>query len=108
MSPLLISNDIILFNALGQDVLKKIIKIEIDKLTKRLFEKNYKINFDKSVIDRIYELNNQEEYGARPIKRIIQNLCEDFISEEVLRGNIEEDVEITLKYKNEKLMIYKK
>jgi ATP-dependent Clp protease ATP-binding subunit ClpC len=101
-------DDIILFNALGQDVLKKIIKIEIDKLTKRLFEKNYKINFDKSVIDRIYELNNQEEYGARPIKRIIQNLCEDFISEEVLRGNIEEDVEITLKYKNEKLMIYKK
>jgi ATP-dependent Clp protease ATP-binding subunit ClpC len=101
-------DDIILFNALGQDVLKKIIKIEIDKLTKRLFEKNYKINFDKSVIDRIYELNNQEEYGARPIKRIIQNLCEDFISEEVLRGNIEEDVEITLKYKNEKLVIYKK
>jgi ATP-dependent Clp protease ATP-binding subunit ClpC len=101
-------DDIILFNALGEDVLKKIITIEIDRLRKRLEDKNYKINFDKTITDKVFELNNQEEYGARPIKRIIQNLCEDFISEEVLRGNIEEGVEITLKYKNDKINIMKK
>ena len=64
--------------------------------------------FDKSVIERIYELNTQEEYGARPLKRIIQNLCEDFLSEEILRGNIKENENITLKYKSEKLTIVKK
>ena len=67
--------------------------------------KNLKL---KSVIDRIYELNTQEEYGARPLKRIIQNLCEDFLSEEILRGNIKENDNITLKYKSEKLTIVKK
>jgi ATP-dependent Clp protease ATP-binding subunit ClpC len=101
-------DDIVLFNSLNEDVLKQIINIEISKLTSRLKDKNYKINFDKTVIARIFELNSQEEYGARPIKRIIQNLCEDFLSEEILRGTILENENITLKYKDEKLTITKK
>ena len=101
-------DDIILFNALNEETLKKIIQIEVGKLNNRLTDKGYKITFDKSVIDRIYELNTQEEYGARPLKRIIQNLCEDFLSEEILRGNINENENITLKYKAEKLTIVKK
>jgi ATP-dependent Clp protease ATP-binding subunit ClpC len=101
-------DDIILFNSLDEETLKKIIQIEIGKLNNRLTDKGYKITFDKTVIDRIYELNTQEEYGARPLKRIIQNLCEDFLSEEILRGNVTEDVNITLKYKAEKLTIVKK
>ena len=101
-------DDVILFNHLNEDVLKKIVMIEINKLVKRLNEKNYKVTFDKSVINRIFELNSQEEYGARPIKRIIQNLCEDFLSEEILRGNILENQQITIKYKDEKLIIVKK
>ena len=101
-------DDIILFNSLNDDTLKKIIGIEINKLNKRLIDKNYQINFDKTVTNRIYELNSQEEYGARPLKRIIQNLCEDFLSEEILKGNILENVQYTLKYKDEKLIISKK
>ena len=101
-------DDIILFNALNDETLRKIIGIEMSKLNKRLVEKNYKINFDKTVINRIYELNSQEEYGARPLKRIIQNLCEDFLSEEILKGTILENVQYTLKFKDENLIISKK
>jgi ATP-dependent Clp protease ATP-binding subunit ClpC len=101
-------DDIILFNALNEETLKKIVQIEIGKLNNRLKEKNYKVTFDKSVINRIFELNSQEEYGARPLKRIIQNLCEDFLSEEILKGNIKENTAVTIKYKDEKLIISKK
>ena len=101
-------DDIILFNALNEDTLKKIIDIEIGRLSNRLLEKGFKIVFDKTVTNRIFELNNQEEYGARPVKRIIQNLCEDFLSEEILRGNIIEGKQNTLRYKDEKLVISKK
>ena len=101
-------DDIILFNGLDEETLKKIIQIEMNKLNSRLTDKGYKISFDKTVINRIYDLNTQEEYGARPLKRIIQNLCEDFLSEEILRGNIKENEAITLKYKDEKLTIVKK
>jgi ATP-dependent Clp protease ATP-binding subunit ClpC len=101
-------DDVILFNSLKEDSIKKIITIEITKLISRLKEKNYKISFDKSVINRIFELNSQEEYGARPLKRIIQNLCEDFLSEEILKGNILENDIVTIKYKDNTLRISKK
>lgn len=101
-------DDVILFNSLNDETLKKIINIEVSRLNKRLIDKNYKVNFDKTVTNRIYELNSQEEYGARPLKRIIQNLCEDFLSEEILKGNILENEQYILKYKDEKLLISKK
>jgi ATP-dependent Clp protease ATP-binding subunit ClpC len=101
-------DDIVLFNSLNEETLRKIIDIEIGKLNSRLIDKNYEVTFDKTVIDKIFELNTQEEYGARPLKRIIQNLCEDFLSEEILKGNIVENRPIILKYKNEKLTIVKK
>ena len=101
-------DDVILFNSLNDETLKKIIGIEMNRLNKRLIDKNYKINFDKTVINRIYELNSQEEYGARPLKRIIQNLCEDFLSEEILKGTILENVQYTLKFKDQNLIISKK
>ena len=101
-------DDVILFNALNEENLKKIILMEMENLGSRLTNKNYIVKFDKTVIDRIFILNTQEEYGARPLKRIIQNLCEDFLSEEILKGNIVEKEPITLKWKDEKLTIVKK
>lgn len=101
-------DDIILFNSLNEETLKKIIDLEINRLSNRLKDKGYKVNFDKTVTNRVFELNSQEEYGARPVKRIIQNLCEDFLSEEILKGNIVEGKLINLKYKDEKLLISKK
>lgn len=101
-------DDIISFNALNKESIHKIIEIELGKLTNRLKEKNYKITFDKTIVERISELNTQEDYGARPIKRIIQNLCEDFLSESILRSEIKENENITLKFKDGNIKIFKK
>lgn len=101
-------DDIVLFNSLNEETMKKIINIEVSKLSSRLKDKGYKVNFDKTVLNRIFELNSQEEYGARPIKRIIQNLLEDFLSEEILKGNITDIETITIKFKDDKLNISKK
>lgn len=101
-------DDIIMFNPLNSDTIKVIIDIELKRLVSRLSEKNYKISFDKTVVNRIFELNSEEEYGARPIKRIIQNLCEDFLSEEILKGNIKENSTTSIKFKDETLILSKK
>lgn len=87
----------IMFNPLGDAELKKIISIELNDLKKRLGEKNYKIYFQPSVANKVFELNTEEDYGARPIKRIIQNLCEDFLSDEILKGNIKPDESVKIK-----------
>lgn len=87
----------IMFNKLGEEAINKIISIEMKGLTNRLSEKQYIVHFQPSVEKRIFELNTEEDYGARPIKRIIQNLCEDFLSDEILRGNIQQNVPVKVK-----------
>ena len=97
-------DDIVLFNPLGEEAIKKIIKLEMDRLTERLNEKKYFITFDTSVMSEIAKRNKDEQYGARPIKRIIQSLCEDFLSDEILKGNIKENTPLKITFK-EKLLI---
>lgn len=90
-------DDVVIFNNLTDEVLKTIITLELDKLSARLLLKNYIVSFDETVKTTILGSNHQQEYGARPIKRIIQNLCEDYLSEEILKGNIKPDVAIEVK-----------
>lgn len=91
----------IMFNPLGNEQLKKIISIEINYLIYRLKEKEYIIDFDESVTDQIFKLNSEEnsedDYGARPIKRIIQSFCEDFLSDEILKNNIKKHTHTVIK-----------
>lgn len=101
-------DDIILFDPLNDATLKKIIDIELKGLVTRLKEKNYNVTFDKTIKNRIQELNTEKEYGARPIKRIIQNLVEDFISDEILKGTLKEEDTITLKYLKDEITINKR
>lgn len=90
-------DDIIVFNNLSDEVLISIIDLELSKLVARLFEKNYLITFDKTVKEKLLTMNSEENYGARPIKRNIQNLCEDFLSDEILRKNLKENKKTTVK-----------
>jgi len=89
-------DDVIIFNSLGKDEVKQIIQLEIDKLNVRLSEMKYNISFDKTIIQMLSEVGYDTTYGARPIKRAIQDKLEDFISEEVLVGNITVEGKYTL------------
>jgi ATP-dependent Clp protease ATP-binding subunit ClpC len=97
-------DDVILFNSLKEDSLLKIVSLEIDKLVIRLKEKKFDITFDETVLKEIISRNKEEQYGARPIKRIIQSLCEDFLSDEILRGTIIENQPVIIEYED-KLMV---
>ena len=89
-------DEIIVFNSLKKDEIVEIVKLELSKLTQRLIGRNYLIKFDNSVVDFISEVGFDENYGARPLKRAIQDKIEDYISEEVLKGNIKEGTEYEL------------
>ena len=84
-------DEIIVFNSLKEEEIKLIVKLEIDKLIKRLINLNYMISCDENVLELISKVGFDETYGARPIKRAIQDKIEDFISEEILNGNIIEN-----------------
>lgn len=83
-------DEIVIFNSLKKDEVKSIVKLELDKLFERLANLKYQIVYDETILELISEVGFDETYGARPIKRAIQDKIEDFISEEVLKGNINE------------------
>jgi ATP-dependent Clp protease ATP-binding subunit ClpC len=89
-------DEVIIFNSLGKDEVKKIVKLELDKLSNRLNGLNYNITFEETILDLISEVGFDETYGARPIKRAIQDKIEDYVSEEIIKGNVSENVSYTL------------
>jgi ATP-dependent Clp protease ATP-binding subunit ClpC len=108
-------DEVIIFNSLVKEDVKKIVKLELSILSERLTGLKYNIKFDDSILDMISEVGFDEMYGARPLKRAIQDKVEDFISEEVLKSNIQENTEYTLisengdvKFKEEKKVTRKR
>lgn len=89
-------DEVIIFNSLGKDEVKKIVKLELDKLSKRLIGLKYNITFDDTILDLISEVGFDETYGARPIKRAIQDKIEDYVSEEIIKGNVTENTPYSL------------
>jgi ATP-dependent Clp protease ATP-binding subunit ClpC len=101
-------DDTIVFNSLTNDDIKKITEIELKKLVSRLEEMKYKISYDQTLVDYLSKVGYDEQYGARPLKRAIQDKVEDLLSDEVLMGNIIEGKTYVLKVVDENVVIQKK
>ncbi|SHK21230.1 ATP-dependent Clp protease ATP-binding subunit ClpC [Tepidibacter formicigenes DSM 15518] len=101
-------DDIIVFHSLNQEHIDEIVKLMIKGLEERLREMNIKISLTDEASKLISKEGFDPEYGARPLKRAIQRLLEDNISEEMLKGNIKEGNNIIIKEKNGELLFEKR
>ena len=81
-------DEIIIFETLTKDNFKDIISIQLEELAKRVESHSIKLNIDASAIERISKDGIDFEYGARPIKRTIQNLIENPLSSKIISGAI--------------------
>lgn len=81
-------DEIIVFHALEKPQLKEIVTLLADQLVKRLAEQNMHLEITETAKDKIAEEGFDPEYGARPLKRAIQKIVEDRLSEELLKGAI--------------------
>ncbi|MCX7351963.1 MAG: AAA family ATPase, partial [Proteobacteria bacterium] len=98
-------DDVIIFNTLKQEQINEIVKIELNKLSSRLTKIKYQFKFESSVTDMISKVGFDEMYGARPLKRAIQDKIEDYISEEVLRGELKTDTPYVVTAENDVIVI---
>ena len=98
-------DEIVMFNPLKEEEVKQIVDIELKKLLDRLNKMGYKVNINDDVRTYIAKVGFDEKYGARPIKRAIQEQIEDLISEEVLRKRITTEKECTLVLKEEEVVL---
>lgn len=98
-------DEIVVFNPLKEGEVKMIVDIELQKLIDRLNKMGYTININDEVRSHISKIGFDEKYGARPIKRAIQDQIEDLISEEVLRKRITTEGEYKLVLKDEEVVL---
>jgi ATP-dependent Clp protease ATP-binding subunit ClpC len=98
-------DDVVIFNSLQKENIDKITKLEIEILFKRIQSKNYNLTYSDDVVDLISRVGFDETFGARPIKRAIQEKIEDFISEKILMDEIQEGKSYNLVVENDNVVI---
>ena len=96
-------DEIILFNRLTKNEMKEILKIQIQDLLKLLKDKKIKISVDRNAEDWLINEGFSASYGARPLKRVIQNFIEDKIALMIISNELKEDKEVLVSTKNNDL-----
>ena len=98
-------DEIIVFNKLEKNNLKSIIENQLAILKNRLTSKNIKILFDLEVINLLSEKGYSREYGARPLKRLIEKEIGDIIADALINNQIKENSYFTIGVKEGKFKL---
>lgn len=89
-------DEIVIFKSLSKEVLAKIVDLELDKVQSRLKNKDIKINISAKVKKMLAEKGYDITFGARPLKRIIQNIILDELALEIIEGKIKAGDKVTI------------
>ena len=100
-------DDIIVFHKLKKEETAAIAEILLANLRKRLAVLGVKMEISPEAMDLIIEKGYDENYGARPLKRVIQRYIEDKLSEEILRGDLAENSIVKVTVKDGEFVFYK-
>jgi len=97
-------DEAVVFHALGKDQIENIALVQIELIKKRLQEKDFQLNVDKAALDFIAERGYDPVYGARPLKRALQQLLENPLAQDILAGKFKPGATIEVKKSKDKLM----
>jgi len=100
-------DDIIIFHTLGNDEIKQIAVKMLDNLKIRMANAGITVSFGGAILDMLAKAGFDPAYGARPLRRAIQNKIEDFAAEQMLGGKIKDGDSILLDYENDKVTVTK-
>jgi len=98
-------DEIIVFKKLSEQEIRKIIEIMINQVLQRLREKKLNVEVTENLKDLIAKKGTDKAFGARPLRRTIQNLLEDTLAEGILEGKISTNKTATIDVKEEKVVI---
>ena len=97
----------VVFHSLGKEQIRAIADIQIHNVTKRLAEKDFKVEIDKDTLDFLAEAGYDPVYGARPLKRALQQYLENPLAQAILAGDFVPGDKILVKREGDKLKFTK-
>lgn len=98
-------DETVVFHSLNKEEIHQIIKLMAKNIIDRIKEQNINLKITPAAIDIVAEAGFDAEYGARPIRRVLQDKIEDLLSEELLAGNIETGATVTIGAKKGEITI---
>lgn len=98
-------DDIIVFNSLRRTEIEKIIDIQLSQISDKLAQRNIKITIDNSLRKHLVEKGFDPEYGARPIKRLIQKLILDELADRIIKGEIKDAKKVKIGFKESNITV---
>lgn len=101
-------DSIIVFNSLNQDIMRKIVSMHIRETAGRLAKQGLQVNFTDTAQEHLLEVGFDEMYGARPLKRVMNELVVDEIALQLVEEKIHPKDELTVDYSGGKIRIEKK
>ena len=97
-------DETVVFHPLAKENIKAIAQIQLERLTKRLAEHGYQVSFTEAALDFISEVGYDPIYGARPLKRAIQQEIENPLSQEILSGKLLPGKPVTVDFENDQIV----
>ena len=82
-------DELVVFHKLNHEDLTKIVDLEVAKVAKRLKQRGLTLDLDQEAKDLLIVMGTDQKFGARPLRRAIENKIEDYLSEAILRGEYE-------------------
>jgi ATP-dependent Clp protease ATP-binding subunit ClpC len=98
-------DEVVVFHALGREHLREIADLMLKRVSKQLVEHRITMEVTDAAKDRLVDQGYSREYGARPLRRAIQRLIEDQMSEELLRGHIKDGDTVVVDVKDQQFTI---
>lgn len=99
-------DEIIVFHKLSEEDISKIVDIMLNEVVQKMKNKNIDIEIDNLAKELITRKGTNINFGARPLRRTIQNLIEDKLAEEILNGITAEKSKLKISAKEDGIIIY--
>jgi len=99
-------DEIIMFRPLSRKDIRKIVDIQVDLIRKRLDEAGVKLDLSEAAKERLGKLGYDPQYGARPLKRVLQRELLNELSKQILAGKVHKDTVIFVDLKNDTEFVF--
>jgi ATP-dependent Clp protease ATP-binding subunit ClpB len=97
-------DEIVIFNPLRKQDIQKIVDLQITLIEKRLTERGIKLEIDQSAREYLAKEGFSAEFGARPLKRLMQKVILDKLADKIIRGEFKDGGKVKVNYKADSLV----
>ncbi len=98
-------DNVIVFRALSKDDITQIVELELDKVSQRLEEQEIFLTATQEALDKLAELGYDPEFGARPLRRVIQQKVEENLSDALLAGEFDDCEAIVVDVEDDEIVL---